>query len=255
MIISIFLFFTSSIIFSIFSSFPFPPFVLLSLPSLFPSLPFSLSFRHLSLLKIQDAHLKGSGGLPKFGRLGGLPKFGRSGGLPKFGRSGGLPKFGRSGGLPCSEEWENSKDSIGWASKERKTKKPRFVSLGGLLKNENPKIHSFVSFRGSGKGELRFGWLLKPRFVQRRTEKTKIRFGGLLKNEKELRFELWGFLSLFPLTFPLLFLERINQRLGIEINSFALPESNCFGFLIPDDRIDYYSEMTFNIRSFQDVIM
>ncbi|GBC29390.2 hypothetical protein RIR_jg21983.t1 [Rhizophagus irregularis DAOM 181602=DAOM 197198] len=230
MIISIFLFFTSSIIFSIFSSFPFPPFVLLSLPSLFPSLPFSLSFRHLSLLKIQDAHLKGSGGLPKFGRLGGLPKFGRSGGLPKygktkfrkFGRSGGLPKFGRSGGLPCSEEWENSKDSIGWASKERKTKKPRFVRLAS-----ETKIRSSI-------------W---------------IRFGGLLKNEKELRFELWGFLSLFPLTFPLLFLERINQRLGIEINSFALPESNCFGFLIPDDRIDYYSEMTFNIRSFQDVIM
>ncbi|CAB4382866.1 unnamed protein product [Rhizophagus irregularis] len=35
-----------------------------------------------------------------------------------------------SGGLPCSEEQENSKDSIWWASEERKTKKPRFVSFG-----------------------------------------------------------------------------------------------------------------------------
>ncbi|CAB4463482.1 unnamed protein product [Rhizophagus irregularis] len=86
-------------------------------------------------------------------------------------------------------------------------------------------------------------------------EKTKIRFGGLLKNEKELRFELRGFLSLFPLTFLLFFLGRVDQRLGIEINSFALLRSNCFGFLIPDDRINYYSETTFNIRSFQDAIM
>ncbi|CAB4388754.1 unnamed protein product [Rhizophagus irregularis] len=60
--------------------------------------------------------------------------------IRKFGRSGGLPKIGcseerenskiRSGGLPCSEEQENSKDSIWWASEERKTKKPRFISLG-----------------------------------------------------------------------------------------------------------------------------
>ncbi|CAB5358637.1 unnamed protein product [Rhizophagus irregularis] len=46
----------------------------------------------------------------------------------------------RSGGLPCSEEQENSKDSIWWASEERKTKKPRFIRSGGLPKNENPKI-------------------------------------------------------------------------------------------------------------------
>ncbi|GET61763.1 hypothetical protein RIR_jg33396.t2 [Rhizophagus irregularis DAOM 181602=DAOM 197198] len=57
-------------------------------------------------------------------------------------------------------------DSIGWASEEWKTKKPRFVRSGGLPKNKNPKIRKFVSFRGSGKGELRFGWLLKPRFVR-----------------------------------------------------------------------------------------
>ncbi|GET57134.1 hypothetical protein GLOIN_2v1781623 [Rhizophagus irregularis DAOM 181602=DAOM 197198] len=37
-----------------------------------------------------------------------------------------LVSFGHSGGLPCSEEWENSKDSIEWASEERKTKKLRF---------------------------------------------------------------------------------------------------------------------------------
>ncbi|CAB4391220.1 unnamed protein product [Rhizophagus irregularis] len=78
--------------------------------------------------------------------------------IRKFGRSGGFPKYGktkfhkiryseerenskiRSGGLPCSEEQENSKDSIWWASEERKTKKPRFVRSGGLPKNENPKI-------------------------------------------------------------------------------------------------------------------
>ncbi|CAB4393657.1 unnamed protein product [Rhizophagus irregularis] len=35
-----------------------------------------------------------------------------------------------SGGLTCSEEQENSKDSIWWASEKRKTKKPRFVSFG-----------------------------------------------------------------------------------------------------------------------------
>ncbi|CAB5090251.1 unnamed protein product [Rhizophagus irregularis] len=66
-------------------------------------------------------------------------------------------------------------------------------------------------------------------------------FGGLLKNEKELRF-----ISLVG---------HVDQRLGIEINSFALSGSNCFSFLIPNDRIDYYSETTFNIRSFQDAIM
>ncbi|CAB4388752.1 unnamed protein product [Rhizophagus irregularis] len=85
-------------------------------------------------------------GLPKY-RKTKFRKFSRSDGLPKyrnpkdsFGRSGGLPKIGcseerenskiRSGGLPCSEEQENSKDSIWWASEERKTKKPRFISLG-----------------------------------------------------------------------------------------------------------------------------
>ncbi|CAB4420396.1 unnamed protein product [Rhizophagus irregularis] len=194
---------------------------------------------------------------PRFVSSGGLPTFGKRGTkIRKFGWSG-LPTFGkrgtkiRSGGLPKNEnpkirkfgwasEERNSKDSFGWASEERKPK------------------DSFVGFRGSGKGELRFG---------------HSGFGGLLKNEKELRFELWGFLSLFPshLPSPLSFFPaiplsltfislvgRVDQRLGIEINSFALSRSNCFGFLIPDDRIDYYSETTFNIfniRSFQDAIM
>ncbi|PKY34899.1 hypothetical protein RhiirB3_532983 [Rhizophagus irregularis] len=76
-----------------------------------------------------------SGGLPKNGK----PKdsFGRASEerKPKDSRSDGLPcseewensKI-RSGGLPCSEKRENSKDLIWWASEERKTKKPRFVS-------------------------------------------------------------------------------------------------------------------------------
>ncbi|GET64833.1 hypothetical protein GLOIN_2v1779851 [Rhizophagus irregularis DAOM 181602=DAOM 197198] len=71
-------------------------------------------------------------------------------------------------------ERENSKDSIGWLPKNEnpkirsgglpKNENPK-IRLGGLLKNENPKIRKFVSFQGSGKGELRFGWLLKPRFI------------------------------------------------------------------------------------------
>ncbi|CAB4484267.1 unnamed protein product [Rhizophagus irregularis] len=81
--------------------------------------------------------------------------------------------------LRCSkaEEWENSKiqsggfpkkgksrnqDSIWQASEEQKTKKPRFVISGRLLKNENPKIRS--------------GGFLK-------NENPKIKIRGLLKNE------------------------------------------------------------------------
>ncbi|UZO17222.1 uncharacterized protein OCT59_008583 [Rhizophagus irregularis] len=133
-------------------------------------------------------------------------------------KNGKIPKI-RSGGLPKNGKPRNQ-DSFGWASEERKPK-DSFVCELPRIRKRRTKVR-----------------LASETKIQRRTEKTKIRFGGLLKNEKELRFELWGFLSLFPLTFPLLFLERINQRLGIEINSFALPESNCFGFLIPDDRID-----------------
>ncbi|CAB4434004.1 unnamed protein product [Rhizophagus irregularis] len=70
----------------------------------------------------------------------------------------------RSGGLLCSEERENSKDSIWWASEERKTKKPRFVRSGGIPKNENPKI------------KIRSGGL--PKNGKRRT--FKIRSGGFL---------------------------------------------------------------------------
>ncbi|EXX54340.1 hypothetical protein RirG_235440 [Rhizophagus irregularis DAOM 197198w] len=103
-----------------------------------------------------------------------------------------------------------------------------------VLKNGKiPKIRSGgLPKNGKPRNQDSFGWLLKPRFVRP--------FGFRWASEERKRTKI---------------LERINQRLGIEINSFALPESNCFGFLIPDDRIDYYSEMTFNIRSFQDVIM
>ncbi|GET61762.1 hypothetical protein RIR_jg33396.t1 [Rhizophagus irregularis DAOM 181602=DAOM 197198] len=70
---------------------------------------------------------------------------------------------------------------FGWASVFRKTEKfQRFDRVGfRRMENQETKIRkirwaseeqkpkdSFVSFRGSGKGELRFGWLLKPRFVR-----------------------------------------------------------------------------------------
>ncbi|GET58490.1 hypothetical protein GLOIN_2v1775927 [Rhizophagus irregularis DAOM 181602=DAOM 197198] len=207
-----------------FSSFPFPPFVLLSLPSLFPSLPFSLSFRHLSLSKIQDAHLKGSGGLPKFGRSGGLPcseerenskdSIGwaseeRKTKKPRFDRVGfrrtenqetkirkigwaseerktKKPRFVRSGGLPKNGKPRNQ-DSIGWASEERKTKKPRFVRSGGLPENENPKIRS----GGLPKNEnpkIRSGGLPKNE-----NPKIKIRSGGLLCEKTKIRSGGVGF--------------------------------------------------------------
>ncbi|CAB5360475.1 unnamed protein product [Rhizophagus irregularis] len=65
-----------------------------------------------------------------------------------------------SGGLPCSEEQENSKDSIWWASEERKTKKPRFVRSGGLPKNENPKICKCgrLPINKNSKIKIRFGF-------------------------------------------------------------------------------------------------
>ncbi|GET57136.1 hypothetical protein GLOIN_2v1469926 [Rhizophagus irregularis DAOM 181602=DAOM 197198] len=84
-----------------------------------------------------------------------------------------LVSFGHSGGLPCSEEWENSKDSIEWASEERKTKKLRF---------DRVQLASETKIR-------------KYEFV-------RLGFGGLLKNEKELRFinvfELKSTVSHFP---------------------------------------------------------
>ncbi|CAB4391037.1 unnamed protein product [Rhizophagus irregularis] len=131
----------------------------------------------------------------------------------------------------------------------RRTKTQRFVWMGF----RRTKIQRFVRVCeilriGKRSTKVRLASEIKIR------SSVWVNFSGLLKNEKELKFELWGFLSLFPLTFPLFF-QRVDQRLGIEINSFALPGSNCFGFLIPDDRIDYYSETTFNIRSFQDAIM
>ncbi|GET57927.1 hypothetical protein GLOIN_2v1779851 [Rhizophagus irregularis DAOM 181602=DAOM 197198] len=99
--------------------------------------------------------------------------------------------FGRSGGLPCSEEREISKDSIWWASEERKTKKPRFVRSGGLPKNENPKIRS----GGLPKNEnpkIRSGGLPKNE-----NPKIKIRSGGLLCGKTKIRKIGWSGLPTF----------------------------------------------------------
>ncbi|GET50297.1 hypothetical protein RIR_jg32906.t1 [Rhizophagus irregularis DAOM 181602=DAOM 197198] len=97
--------------------------------------------------------------------------------------------FGRSGGLPCSEEREISKDSIWWASEERKTKKPRFVRSGGLPKNENPKIRSGgLPKNENPKIKIRSGGLL--------CGKTKIRSGGVgfrPSGKEEPRFDRVGF--------------------------------------------------------------
>ncbi|UZO13289.1 uncharacterized protein OCT59_004792 [Rhizophagus irregularis] len=71
--------------------------------------------------------------------------------------------FGRLGGLPCSEEREISKDSIWWASEERKTKKPRFVRSGGLPKNENPKIRSGGLPKNENPKIRKFGWASEER--------------------------------------------------------------------------------------------
>ncbi|CAB4381038.1 unnamed protein product [Rhizophagus irregularis] len=67
----------------------------------------------------------------------------------------------QSGGFPKKEKSRNQ-DSIWQASEEWKTKKPRFVISGRLLKNENPKIRS--------------GGFLK-------NENPKIKIRRLLKNE------------------------------------------------------------------------
>ncbi|PKK64346.1 hypothetical protein RhiirC2_787633 [Rhizophagus irregularis] len=111
-------------------------------------------------------HLKGSGGLPKYGKTK-FRKFGCSGGLLKY-RKAKFRKFGRSGGLPCSEEWENSKDSIGWTSEEQKTKKPRFVTR----KFRKTKTQRFVSSGGL------------PRIGKRRT-KVRLAF------ETKIRSSVW----------------------------------------------------------------
>ncbi|CAB5381568.1 unnamed protein product [Rhizophagus irregularis] len=83
------------------------------------------------------------------------------------------PRFVRLDGLPYSEEWENSKDSIRWASDLwEKRNQDSFNCLGsvsrvGFRKTEESRFVR-VGFRGSEKGELRFSWLLK-------IEETKIR--------------------------------------------------------------------------------
>ncbi|GET50107.1 hypothetical protein GLOIN_2v1779851 [Rhizophagus irregularis DAOM 181602=DAOM 197198] len=176
-----------------FSSSPFPPFVLLSLPSLFPSLPFPLSFRHLSPSKIQNAHLKGSGGLPKYGktkfhsavRVGfrsmEKPSFVQPFGWASvFRRTGKFQRFDRVG-FRRTENQETKIHKIGGLPKNENPK----IRSGGLPKNENPKIKirsggllcgktkirsGGVGFRPSGKEEPRFvraGFCVekpKPRF-------------------------------------------------------------------------------------------
>ncbi|CAB5217132.1 unnamed protein product [Rhizophagus irregularis] len=152
--------------------------------------------------------------------------------------SGGLPKNGKP------------KDSFRRASKKRKTKDSRLSRLPCSEERKKPRfVNGLLTF---GKRETKIRLTVREsRFVnlgsvgfQRSKKPRFISFGELLKNEKELKFELWGFLSLFPshLPSPLSFFPAIplslTFHLGIEINSFALPESNCFGFLILDNRID-----------------
>ncbi|CAB5375454.1 unnamed protein product [Rhizophagus irregularis] len=79
----------------------------------------------------------------------------------------------RSGGLLKKRKPRNQ-DSIWRASEERKTKKPRFVRSGGLLKNENLKIRS----GGLPKNE---------------NQKIKIRSGGLLCGKTKIRSGGVGF--------------------------------------------------------------
>ncbi|CAB4477907.1 unnamed protein product [Rhizophagus irregularis] len=131
---------------------------------------------------------------------------------------------------------KNEKDWMGFhIPKNRKIPKIRSDGLLTFGKRETKIRLTVRESRFVSLGSVGFQRSKKPRFIS---------FGELLKNEKELKFELWGFLSLFPshLPSPLSFFPAIplslTFHLGIEINSFALPESNCFGFLILDNRID-----------------
>ncbi|UZO04554.1 uncharacterized protein OCT59_024931 [Rhizophagus irregularis] len=142
----------------------------------------------------------------------------RSGGLPKnenpkihdrmgfrVPKNGKIPRFVRPfGWASVFRRTEISKDSIWWASEERKTKKPRFVRSGGLPKNENPKIRKFGWASEERKPKDSFGWASEERkpkdkdsfgraFVWKNQDsigwsglptfgkrRTKIRSGGLL---------------------------------------------------------------------------
>ncbi|CAB5197434.1 unnamed protein product [Rhizophagus irregularis] len=74
-------------------------------------------------------------------------------------------------------------DSIWWASKEWKTKKPRFVRSGGLPKNENPKIRSGgLPKNENPKIKIRSGGFC----LSKEWKKLKIR--GLSKNNGKPRF-------------------------------------------------------------------
>ncbi|CAB5321989.1 unnamed protein product [Rhizophagus irregularis] len=130
-----------------------------------------------------------------------IHKFGCSGGLPKYGktkfhlaiqvgfRSIETPKIRKFDSQVTSEKWkkpsfvslkleqENSKDSIWWASEERKTKKPRFIRSGGLPKNGKPRNQNSIGWASEERNpKICLGGLLK-------NENPKIRSGGLLKNE------------------------------------------------------------------------
>ncbi|CAB4393490.1 unnamed protein product [Rhizophagus irregularis] len=108
--------------------------------------------------------------------------------IHKFGCSGGLPKYGKTKfhlaiqvGFRSIEtpkiQQENSKDSIWWASEERKTKKPRFIRSGGLPKNGKPRNQNSIGWASEERNpKICLGGLLK-------NENPKIRSGGLLKNE------------------------------------------------------------------------
>ncbi|CAB5394334.1 unnamed protein product [Rhizophagus irregularis] len=73
------------------------------------------------------------------------------------------------------------KRKFGWASEERKTQ--RFVSSGGLPKNENPKIHDRVGFRVPKNGKIpRFDLV---GFRRKENQETKIRKIGWASEERK----------------------------------------------------------------------
>ncbi|GET58212.1 hypothetical protein GLOIN_2v1779851 [Rhizophagus irregularis DAOM 181602=DAOM 197198] len=102
-------------------------------------------------------------------------EFGRSGGLPKYRNS--KDSFGRSGDFRRMEKTKfRSASRVGLPSSEER-KKPRFVSSGRLLENENPKIK--ICSGGLLKNEnQRFGWA-----SEKQKPKGKDSCGGLPKNE------------------------------------------------------------------------
>ncbi|CAB5394335.1 unnamed protein product [Rhizophagus irregularis] len=79
------------------------------------------------------------------------------------------------------------KRKFGWASEERKTQ--RFVSSGGLPKNENPKIHDRVGFRVPKNGKIpRFDLVGFRRKENQETKIRKIWRASEERKTKKLRF-------------------------------------------------------------------